>query len=128
MYTLDSITNRPGKEILTANIVISAKKKNRWVVADLDSLNIYLPHADVCASMEWLPIHDEYWWENKFTRNGEHKVYREMGYGQHLGLAKLPTEKGYYSRSSHGFWFFWDSHPNYEFQTPMIYIEVEVFD
>lgn len=127
LYAMDTTTGLPGEHLIPRNIVIQAKRKNRWAEADLDSLNIYLPHSGVFASMQWLPIHPEYWWTNTYTRPGSKKKITDTIYGQTLGLASVGNQPNFYSKHNSR-WMALDYPPILRSNTPMIYIEVEVFD
>lgn len=127
LYAIDSVTGLPGQELLPRNIVIQARKSNGWAEAELDSLRIYLPHTPVFASMQWLPIHAQYWWTNTYTRPGTKKKITDTIYGQNLGFTTVPGETQFYIKYNSN-WSSFEYPRAYKFNTPMIYLEVEVFD
>lgn len=123
LYAFNDSTGMPGKELLTQRIVMQATKRNSWAVANLDSLNIFLPSEGVFAAMEWLPVHEE------FIHERIHNPRAAPSYGQVLGMTQEVKENQFYMRSGEGKWFRTETNTGLGFTSnPMIYLEIEIFD
>ena len=58
VYEYDSIKRRPGKELLTREIMLEENKKFGWLRFDLSSENIILNERRVCIGFEWIEERD----------------------------------------------------------------------
>lgn len=56
VYSLDAGALAPGKELTDSNIIVHATRGDRWVSADLSSLNIIVRRG-VFLSVEWIDEH-----------------------------------------------------------------------
>ncbi|MBA3898848.1 MAG: carboxypeptidase-like regulatory domain-containing protein [Bacteroidetes bacterium] len=124
LYALNDTTGLPGEELLDKQVIIQAKKKNAWVKANLDTMNIFLSGKGVFVAMEWLPVYPEY----KYTNiKGITNACKNVCYGQVLGITNELKENQTFVKSAFGKWT--KNHIDFHFiPNAMIYIEVEVFD
>jgi hypothetical protein len=125
LYAKNDSTGMPGADLLTSQVIIQAKKKNAWLTANLDSLNIILPADGVFPAMEWLPVYEEYKYNTYDGRPCNNC------YGQVLGLSGDEKNYQHIVRSDLSEWrdlVKLSRTPVPVKTSPMIYIEVEVFD
>jgi hypothetical protein len=54
LYSVDSITGKPLKEIIPDTIIVNAKSGNSWTTINLSEYNIDFPKDGLFASMEWI--------------------------------------------------------------------------
>ena len=64
VYEADSISGRPGREILKKSIIASGTTGNEWVIVDLLNQGIKIPKNGFFIAMEWLPISKEKEYQN----------------------------------------------------------------
>lgn len=65
VYEADSISGRPGREILEESITASGTTGNEWVIVDLLNQGIKIPKNGFFVAMEWLPISNEKEYQNR---------------------------------------------------------------
>lgn len=75
VYELSPSALAPGKELTDSNIIVQATRGNRWVSADLSSLNIVVKRG-VFVSVEWIDGHgnDPYPWSDRTTTKSQGQV------------------------------------------------------
>lgn len=87
IYDLNKERNCPGKDILTENLIVSAKQPG-WFTVDLTNYNIQFPVDGMFVMMEWINSGDKYFYKKEMTRKNEKgetvKEVREF-YGQIIG-------------------------------------------
>jgi hypothetical protein len=93
IYEVDK-KNKPGKDLLKENLVVSAKKSG-WFTIDVSDYNIAFPKEGVFVMMEWINSGEKFYFEKKIPikgKNGEpDKIEKRKYYGQSLGTVR---EKG----------------------------------
>lgn len=99
LYAHDTLNNQPGAYLLEKAVVVSAKRKNKWVEFNLDSLQIRISEPILYVAMEWITGNpDNYWDQTVRLADGGKRT--STYYGQVLGLAPTTTEKEYFIKSS----------------------------
>lgn len=87
IYDLDKDKNCPGKDLLTENLIVTAKQPG-WFTVDLTHYNIQFPVDGLFVMMEWINSGDKYFYKTEMTRKNEKgetvKEVREF-YGQIIG-------------------------------------------
>ncbi|MES2734591.1 MAG: serine hydrolase [Bacteroidota bacterium] len=54
LYDMDSITGKPGKDLLNESVLITSNKPNGWISVDLSSYNIPIMKMPFFLAFEWL--------------------------------------------------------------------------
>lgn len=79
--------NKPGKDILNKNVIVSAKRPG-WLKVDLSEYNIPFPEEGLFVMMEWINSGDKFYFEKEVRvkgKNGEPEMVKRKYYGQSLG-------------------------------------------
>lgn len=84
------VDNKPGKDLLNENIVVSAPKAG-WIKIDISDYNIPFPKDGAFVTMEWINSGNEFWFEKEDSvtdKNGQTKTVKGKYYGQSLGVVR----------------------------------------
>ena len=80
--------NKPGKDLLNENLVVSAPKAG-WIKIDISDYNIPFPKEGAFVTMEWINSGKEFYFEKESIvkdKNGQAKTIQGKYYGQSLGV------------------------------------------
>ncbi len=107
IYSYDSINNKPGKDLLNTNLIVSFNKKTKgWFTVDVSKYNIEFPKEGLFVAMEWIFTDDNYYYFTSMKINSDN--YEDVRcYGQTIGLnltTKI-TEIVYWRRYLGGEWY-----------------------
>lgn len=86
IYEVDK-NNRPGKDLLNVNLVVSAQKSG-WFKIDISDYKIPFPKEGAFVMMEWINSGEDFYFEKRVTvkgENGQPKTVNRKYYGQTLG-------------------------------------------
>ena len=79
---------KPGKDLLNENLVVSAKKSG-WYTIDISDYNISFPKEGAFVMMEWINSGEEFYFEKDITikgNDGQTETVKRKYYGQSLGV------------------------------------------
>lgn len=127
IYSVDSITGNPDKELLTKELIVQSDVKDDWFKVSLKDLNIEFPSEGCFVSMEWFHSkkYKKYLYKVKreFTLRGKTFKTLDHSYGQTLGIYRAPKKKARYSKFNRSEWRKYDS-----VFDPMIKITALIYD
>ena len=125
IYDMDTLNNKPGKDILGEYLIVSLNNGRGWFEVDVSHYNIMLPSKGVFVGMEVLPI--EYYLSNEIINSptyklGKYNVVNSVSFGATTHSSK--------SESSYESWEYrkttgWNKRPYYHYDF-LINIVVEV--
>ncbi|MCE1198903.1 MAG: hypothetical protein LWW85_08030, partial [Marinilabiliales bacterium] len=79
---------KPGKDLLQANVVVSAPGPG-WFTVDLSDYHLQLPPGGAFVAMEWVNSGDSYFFEQELPTSGKEPdrpvMVKHRFYGQVLG-------------------------------------------
>jgi hypothetical protein len=87
IYDFDIEKRCPGKDLLTENVIVSAKGPG-WFTIDLSEFNIQFPSNGAYIMMEWINSGQQYFYETEartLNENGEVIFVTREFYGQTIG-------------------------------------------
>lgn len=99
LYTVDSISKEPDKDLLNVNLIVHGIKDWAWLTVDLKKYNLKFPKLGFFVAMETLPISD--YKKGDLKRNDIYKNAYNLP-----GLGYTTTKKTNHS------WMFWPSTKN----------------
>lgn len=67
LYEVDE-NGFPGKDLIKAQIIVSAKKKNAWLDVNLEEYAIRLPPKGFFVAFEWIYTDKKYFYDAKFPK------------------------------------------------------------
>ena len=112
VYEFDSITQRPGKDLLQEEIFLNETKKFGWVRFDLNEHKILIDKKKICVGFEWIEDLQtrkdmldglrqwEAWKKDQFAKGNEKVKYLDGVYKYHgnmmdwRGFGSLPPFTG----------------------------------
>jgi hypothetical protein len=80
--------NKPGKDLLNENLVVSAPKTG-WFKIDISDYKVPFPKEGAFVTMEWINSGDEFYFEKEISikdKDGQTKTHQGTYYGQSLGV------------------------------------------
>lgn len=100
IYEFDTIEQRPNKDILTQNVIITPQKGNTWVNVDLSKYLIDVPSGGFVVAMEWLYVEGEDKYLSKKTKTGKFPCF-----GQTIAYTKEFSQQRTWTYFSQGDWY-----------------------
>ena len=79
---------KPGKDLLNENLVVSAKKSG-WFTIDISDFNVSFPKEGAFVMMEWINSGEDFFFEKDVSlkgKDGQRETVRRKYYGQSLGV------------------------------------------
>ena len=74
----------PGKDLLLENLIVQAKRPNKYCIIDVSKYNIPFNEKGIFISMEWLNLNDKkYFYSVKYRNSKAVSTF----YGQQIGLS-----------------------------------------
>ena len=116
-----AMNDKPTDDLLNMNVIITAKKGEKWLILDVSQYNISIPENGFVVSMEYLFSNNkEYIHEfTVFDKNTNTKEKR-ISYGQQIGVTNEFSQTFGWSRFNGGTW-------RKTIFTPMIRSEIEIY-
>ncbi|WP_456422928.1 carboxypeptidase-like regulatory domain-containing protein [Lutibacter sp.] len=105
IYSYDRINNKPGKDLLNTNLIVSFNKKRKaWFTVDMEKYNIVFPKEGFFVAMEWIFTSDNYYYFTNMKMNSGN--YEDVKcYGQTIGLTTKQKEVIYWRKYLGGKWY-----------------------
>jgi hypothetical protein len=107
----------PDEELLNKNVILNAKKPNRWVETDISKFGLSLPDSGIIVCMEWIWTGDHHYYKSTFSE--------DSFYGPTLGFTTSDIDfyrKGKYDMEL--IWYKNEKNENKTFNDPSIFIKV----
>lgn len=119
--------NKPGKDLLVENLVVSAPKAG-WFKIDVSDYNIPFPKEGAFVTMEWINSGDEFYFEKEVSvkdKDGQTKTVKGKYYGQSLGVVSKKGGVFLWGSNLGNEWIPYDF--NYKGHYPNAMISTEIF-